>query len=147
MSKMSVNCRRATLLATSIILTAWSIGYFFAMLSISKCVFDIYDKIFVCIVASLSGVCVIYFGKMVLIGDSCCKWLTGLIILVAIGSLVVLLFTKHNIVTDYGIGFDNICQTLTSIYLFGNGALILITIIIATMCTYIVAPDQIMEVN
>lgn len=138
--EMSVQSRRIALLCGCLSLTLLSIGYLFVMIALPECTFGFYNIAFVINIGIISILGTIYFAKLIVIGDSCCKWLGVLGILLAIGGIVGLIFTNHNIISDYGIGFHNRCQILTTVYLFGALGFLVGIILLTTLCSLLSSP-------
>jgi hypothetical protein len=138
---MSLQCRQITLLIICLILSMWSIGYFFTMMLLPHCQLTPINTIFIMTIALMWAMSAIYFSKLLICGASCCTWLYGLVVILGLLELIVLIILGHDIVSAYGIGFHGLCQTFTSIYLFGNGALFLLICGLVLFVKFITSPS------
>lgn len=143
---MSIRCCRLTLLSLSAIISITSICYFFSIISLEKCktTFFPYDALFVTLLGVMFSIITLYYFKLLLCGDCCCSCIVVLAIILCIGGMATIIIFNLGILNSYGIGFDNICQLVTTLYIIACSLSILIVLIVSITykCSCITCKDD-----
>lgn len=136
---MGLQSRQLILLISCLCLVAWSVGYFFIMMLLPKCQLSILNIIFIITIASMWALSALYFSKLLVCGASCCSWLYGILMGLGLLQIIIFIILGHDIISNYGIGFHGLCQTFTTIYFFGNVAILLLICGVAFFIKWLVS--------